>query len=264
MKKQTQNNGFAGQSDAEVRKSQKHEVNVQKNSLLYFQIGLILCLLGTFALLEMRFENTIIKPDFAELDAEIIDYQMNEVKVFVEQKVEEPKTQPTQKLTDTFIEKPDDYVETLEKNILTPDEPQVSPTPTVDPGKMTKIEDPKDELIPIAEVEFVPVFPGCEKFKLNSERHKCLNEKMNKLVQRRFNTDIAIDYGLSGTQRIFVEFKVDKTGNIKDIRTRAPHPKLEDEAKRIANKIPQMTPGKVGDNPVNVVYNLPITFKVRD
>jgi protein TonB len=47
---------IADQSTINVKKSQKHDANLRKNSSLYFQIGLILCLLGVYAIFEMRFE----------------------------------------------------------------------------------------------------------------------------------------------------------------------------------------------------------------
>ncbi|MFK7781258.1 MAG: hypothetical protein AB8B90_02805, partial [Psychroserpens sp.] len=56
MKNLKNPHSIAGQSNAKVQKSQKHDANLQKNSMLYFQIGLILCLLGTYALFEMKFE----------------------------------------------------------------------------------------------------------------------------------------------------------------------------------------------------------------
>lgn len=263
MKKQSQNINNAGQSGIEVRKSQKHEVNVQKNSMLYFQIGLILCLLGTFTLFEMEFETKTIEPDKAGIIPDIIEYQMDKIKVYKEEVKKEKKKAPSEELKDTFIEKKDDF-KTVEKKIFTQEDPVTSDdSDDFNPEDLDPVIDIPDE-VNVNMVEFVPIFPGCEKFELNSERRKCLNQKMNKLVQRRFNSDIAEGYGLSGVQRINVEFKVDKSGEITDIRARAPHPKLEKEALKVANKIPKMIPGKMGTTPVNVVYNLPITFKVEN
>jgi protein TonB len=79
MKKQSQNHKSVGQNAHDLRKSQKHEVNLQKNSTLYFQIGLILCLLGTFTLFEMRFESSEIKVVKSQPDDDLIEYAMNEV-----------------------------------------------------------------------------------------------------------------------------------------------------------------------------------------
>jgi len=174
----------------------------------------------------------------------------------------EIKKLPSKELIDTYIEEKDD-IEEAKEEIFTPEE-----NPTTDKPLDPDTYDPEIIEIPneihVNAVEFVPVFPGCEKYELNSERKKCLNQKMNKLVKRKFNSDIAVGYGLSGVQRINVEFKVDKTGAITHIRARAPHPKLEEEANRVANKIPKMIPGKMGTTPVNVIYNLPITFKVEN
>ncbi len=39
-------------------------------------------------------------------------------------------------------------------------------------------------------VEQVPIFPGCEKLSTNGERKACMSEKISKLVQRKFNTNI--------------------------------------------------------------------------
>ena len=61
MKKIKNSHSNAGQSTTEARKSHKHDANVQKNTTLYFQVGLILCLLAAHTLFEMRFENKIPK-----------------------------------------------------------------------------------------------------------------------------------------------------------------------------------------------------------
>ena len=39
-----------------------------------------------------------------------------------------------------------------------------------------------------------------------------MSQKITKFVQRKFNTDLAGDLGLSGRQRISVIFKIDKNG----------------------------------------------------
>lgn len=265
MKNKVKNNSIAGQSTAEVKKSQKHDVNLQKNSILYFQIGLILCLLGVFALFEMQFEKKNITPIVATIDNEFIDYQIDKVKVFTPNKKIEKKVekQPTSEvLKDKFKEDDSpDSKDDLEKKLVTTDE-QPNKGNTTGDDMPTIIEIPEE--VHVSAVQFVPIFPGCEKFELNSERRKCLNDMMGKLVRKKFDASIAEDYNLKGVQRIFVEFKVNTLGEIVDIKTRAPHPKLEKEALRLAHKIPKMQPGKIGTTPVNVVYNLPIKFKVQD
>ena len=55
-----------------------------------------------------------------------------------------------------------------------------------------------------------------------------------------------------------------KQGKIAEVRARAPHPRLEQEAARVVNKLPKMQPGKQRGKPVGVVYSLPITFQIQD
>jgi protein TonB len=110
----------------------------------------------------------------------------------------------------------------------------------------------------------VPVFPGCEKKKGNEGKKKCMSEKIAKFVNKKFNTDLAGDLGLSGRQRISVFFKIDKSGNIVGVGARAPHPGLEKEAKRVISLLPRMQPGRQRGKSVTVPYSLPILFQVQD
>ena len=91
-----------------------------------------------------------------------------------------------------------------------------------------------------------------------------MSDKISKVVQRNFNTSLAEEKGLKGLQKIDVQFKIDTDGSVIDIKARAPYSKLEDEAIRVMDKLPQMTPGYQGDQPIRVVYYLPIKFKIRD
>ena len=88
--------------------------------------------------------------------------------------------------------------------------------------------------------------------------------KISRLIQKKFNADLASPLGLSGRQKIDVQFKIDKTGKVTDIKTRAPHPRLEKEAERVIKIIPEMTPGRQSNKNVGVIYTLPIIFRVQD
>ena len=91
-----------------------------------------------------------------------------------------------------------------------------------------------------------------------------MSQKISKFVNKKFNTDLASDLGLSGRQRISVGFKIDRTGKIVNVFARAPHPGLEREAKRVINLLPKMKPGMQRGKAVTVPYSLPILFKVQD
>ncbi|WP_299109292.1 energy transducer TonB [uncultured Winogradskyella sp.] len=264
MKNSKKDFGFAGQSTTEAKKPQKHDANLQKNSTLYFQIGLILCLLGTYALFEMQFQEkkiNIIEDDIAQVDPVLIDY----VPPFIEEviKPKAPEPTPSIEIIDKVKVVKNDHPE-IKTIIKAPDEPVVSTQPAKI-GDIDVIEEPTDlEPIPFVAIEKVPVYPGCEKYTTNNKRKKCMSERITKLINNKFNTNIGYKYGLSGRQRIHTQFTIDKNGNITDIKIKGPHSALEKEANRVINKIPKMQPGLQREEPVGVIYTLPIMFEIRN
>jgi protein TonB len=86
-----------------------------------------------------------------------------------------------------------------------------------------------------------------------------------KFVQKKFDNELANDLGLdAGRQRISVQFKIDRSGNVVNVRARAPHPRLEQEAIKVVQQLPKMTPGKQRGKAVGVLYALPIVFQVEN
>lgn len=111
--------------------------------------------------------------------------------------------------------------------------------------------------------EHVPEYPGCEEFLTNKSKKKCMNKNVAAFIGENFNTDIALDENLLGKQRIFVMFKIDKTGLVKDIKAKAPHPALKREAIRVIQLLPQLKPGFQRGKPVIVPFAIPIVFQVN-
>lgn len=109
-------------------------------------------------------------------------------------------------------------------------------------------------------VENVPTYPGCENETNNTNKRKCFTEKINTLLARKFNTDIASDLNLTGKIRVRVFFKIDKEGNVIDVEARAPHKLLADEAIRFVNLLPKMNPALQRGKPVRVPFYLPINI----
>ncbi len=117
------------------------------------------------------------------------------------------------------------------------------------------------DVIPFAQIDQVPIFPGCENAK---DQKACMVEKITKHVNSNFNTSLSKNLGLEpGKKRVYVQFKVDKTGNIVDVKARGPHADLEEEAMRVVNGLPQMKPGEQNGKKVGVKYTLPITLVVK-
>ena len=252
---------FIRQNEQIAKKSQKHDVNLQKNSTLYFQIGLIGCLLFTCGLFEMKFETNV--PNYGDLPP-LVEPNYIDVPIIrpVEPTFEEPVEQKKSKQPQDYEVVPDD---TKLNPILTPvDIPVIDDNPPIDPDDVVVIEIPDDTPVLFISIQDAPIYPGCERFKNNDDRKKCMSEKISKLILRKFDTSIASDYGLTGRQRINVIFEIDKTGQVTNIESRAPHPKLDEEAKRVISKIPQMTPGRQHDKNVGVIYTQPIIFQIEN
>ena len=90
-----------------------------------------------------------------------------------------------------------------------------------------------------------------------------MNMFVNKHIGKNFNTSIA-DSLPPGKKRVFVQFKIDKDGIIKDIKARGPSAELEQEAKRVVATLPQFIPGKQKGELVVVPFSIPIVFQVAD
>ena len=255
------NHELIQQNEKIVKKPQKHDANLQKNSTLYFQVGLIICLLLAYGVLEMKFDTSTQNYALIEIeDDQEFYYDLNSI---VEEKPEvkevaKKKIKPKHIINPKFIP--------VDKEIVNPINYSIEP-PTVD--SPVKIKDiilaPKPRgPISIIGVEKVPIYPGCESAKTNDERRQCMSNKIAKHIQKKFNTDIASQLGLTGSLKIDVMFKIDKFGNTSIIETRAPHKKLENEARRVVHKIPKMIPGKQSNKNVEVLYNLPIRFNIQN
>lgn len=119
----------------------------------------------------------------------------------------------------------------------------------------------KETEIPFDSIEEVPLFPGCETVR-KSKRRDCFQEKMNRHIVQNFRyPEFAQKNGIEG--RVFIQFIIEKDGNIGGIRSRGPHGTLERAAERIIEKLPKMTPGYQKGLPVRVPFSIPITFRLQ-
>jgi protein TonB len=117
--------------------------------------------------------------------------------------------------------------------------------------------------VPFATIENVPVYPGC-KGTNNVELKNCMSAKISEFVNLHF--DMKKIEAMDLPPKIYrsaVQFKIDKQGNVVDVRARADYPEIENEAVRVVSNLPQMQPGKQRGEAVGVLYSLPIIFKVE-
>ena len=253
--------------NAEYTTSCKHEANLRRNPTLHFQVGLILALLVAIFFLEVKMPEKAYNPPVIDYDSEeaIWDEQFQVEKKVVEvvvPKIKEPVPAQPQ-LPDEATPVPNESV--LSETVLKGTTEVEPDTPLIDPNAVAYVEpDEPDEEVGFLVIEEVPLFPGCEGLDTNDDRKTCMSSKINKMINKKFNTSLGEKLGLNGVNRIFVQFTIDKKGNVTKVKTRGTHDKLEKEAKRVIKLLPQMQPGKQRSVPVGVIYNLPITFKIED
>ena len=238
----------------ELKKNSKADVS--KNASLYFAVGLALMLFLSYSALNHKtYDKSAI--DIGKLD---LDAELDEEIPLIDQLTPPPPPPPPPAAPEVIeiVEDEEEIEETVIESTETDQEEEIVEVEEIEVEEVVE-----DVEVPFAVIENVPEYPGCERGS-NAEKRKCMSDKIAKFVQRKFNTDLAGDLGLSGRQRISVIFKIDKNGNVTGVRSRAPHPRLEKEAARVINMLPKMKPGRQRGKPVIVPYSLPITFQVQD
>jgi len=111
------------------------------------------------------------------------------------------------------------------------------------------LEDP-ETTPPVITVEEMPSYPGGE-----SERLKFLKDH----IEYPKN---AAENGIQGT--IYFQFIVDSKGNITDVKIlRGIGGGCDEEALRVIKMMPPWHPGKQNGRTVRVLYNMPVSFKLK-
>jgi len=243
------------------RTTSKHDVNLRKNTVVYFQIGLITALLLAIFLFELKSPVSVYEPqDYGDIPTVSKDQWNEPIRREVPKEVQ-PKTE---EVSDLLPPEPVEAIVDFEPPIFEPQNPDASDSESIDESSFVKIPAPPVETTTFVAVERVPVFPGCEGLNSNEELKACMQEKMNRFINRNFDTGIGERYGLRGINKVDIQFTIDEFGNVVDLKTRAPHPALEKEAVRVMEKLPQMEPGKQRDRNVRVIYYQPIKFQIQN
>lgn len=238
----------------EVKKNPKS--NLENFSKIFMQIGLVLALFVTYAAIEQKtYEKTYGDLGIVNMNAEL------EEEIPITERVEpvKPKTPPPP--TPEKIEVVEDEKE-IEETII--ESTETDETEAVIVEEIEEVEEVEEvvEDVSFMIIEDVPVFPGCSGNK--EELKSCFSSMVQKHFSRKFDADLPNELGLSpGRKRVFIQFKIDKTGKIVDVMARGPHPKIESEVKDVMRQLPTMKPGRQRGKPVGVKYSIPFTLIVE-
>ena len=227
---------------------------------IFFQLGLVLTLLVIYTALEWKTMDRYVR-EFHD-----VTYEVEEViDIPLTQRIQEIKPPPPPPPAPERIEIVADEEE-IEETVLEStetDESEYVEVELLDNIEEVIEEEEVEKDIPFAIIEEPPIYPGCSGTK--EQMKQCMQDKINAHVTKHFNINLAQELGLSlGKKKVYVQFKIDKNGDIIDIRARGPHARLEKEAVRVVQMLPRMTPGKQRTRPVRVSYTLPITMVVLE
>ena len=238
----------------EVKKNPK--ANLENYSKLFMQLGLVLALLIIYLGIEYKtFDRDISDLGDANYQEEV------EEDIPITERIEQIKPPPPPPPAPEKIEVVEDEKE-VEETVLESTETDENEAVEVEEIEEVVEEEEVMEDVPFAIIEDAPVFPGCKGSK--AEKKQCLQDKIKKHVTKKYNVDLANELGLDpGKKKVYVQFKISKTGNITEIRARGPHKRLEKEAARVVQLLPKMIPGKQRGRAVGVKYTLPITLLVE-
>ena len=238
----------------ELKKNPKVDLN--RNTGLYFSFGLCLMLFVTWRALEMKtYEKQTY--DFEEI---IAQQEPEEDIPIVEMKnLPPPPPPPAAPVLIEVIEDDSEIEETVIESTETNQEEAIAET-IIDVDDVVVEEEEEDIVVPFAVIEQVATFPGCEGLS-KTEGRTCFNQKMNQHIQKHFRyPSTALELGVQG--RVYVQFVVDRKGNVTNIRMRGPDKTLEKEAQRIISLLPKFSPGKQRGKAVSMGFSIPINFKL--
>lgn len=225
--------------------------NINRNSGMYFVIGLVLVLLLTYLALEWK---TYERNQSWDLSIKVEDDIIEEA-VVLRKEIKTPP--PKQVKAPPVIEIREDDEEIIE-TFIESSESDIN-TEVISIDSIANVDDEEHEEIPFIVIEEVPVFPGCEK---SRDKRSCFQEMIRNHIKKNFRyPQLAQEMELQG--RVNVLFVIHTDGSIKDIRMRGPHKILEEEAARIIATLPNMTPGRQRGKEVKVPFSVPIVFKLQ-
>lgn len=232
------------------------KANLERHNKQFMLLGLALALIVIYVGIEWKtFERNIADLGIVDISAE------EEIDIPITERIQEIKPPPPPPPAPEKIEIVEDEAE-IEETIL--ESTETNENEAVEVEEIIEIVEEEEVIddVPFAIIENVPVYPGCKG--TNEQKKKCMVDEITKHVGRKYNTGLAGDLGLTpGKKRVYVQFKIDKTGKITNVMARGPHARLEKEAVRVVELLPDMTPGKQRGRPVGVKYTLPITLVVE-
>ena len=216
----------------EVKKNP--EVDLERKRSLFLQIGMVVALLLVLGALEYK---SYEKTDYSLGELNLDDLE-EEIIPITKQEVKPPPPPPP----------PPEVIEIVEDEVEIENEIEMEDTES-DEDEIIEIEEEDDEEFFMV-VENMPEFPGGDL-------------GLMKYIQKNVRYPaIAKEYNITG--KVYVQFIVDKTGSVTNVKVvRGVDKNLDAEAVRVVKSLPKYKPGKQRGKPVRVMFTIPINFTLN-
>ena len=225
----------------ETKKSNKS--NLENRRFMFFQLGAIIALTLTLVALKWKTADNLDFPEgtnISEYTGEI------ELIPITRPPVEQPPALPFVKTTLVIQDDFSNIIETDWKFDVDVDIDDIMSTMAI-----FNMDDEETDDTPFIIVEDMPEFMGGD-----------LNAFRKYVMSRLDYPQLAKDMGIQGT--VYICFVINSQGVLSDLRvTRGVDPLLDNEVLSVVKNTPKWEPGKQRGNPVNVMFNMPVNFRLN-
>ncbi len=220
----------------EVKKNPQANLELKRGSFMW--MGMLFALAVVLVAFEWKIFDKVAS-SMGDLQLEMVEEEI------IPQSIATPPPPPPPPQATTVIEIVDDEEEIEEELELDMEVDQHTEIEFIESAVEEVVE---EEIFTI--VEDMPSFPGGE-------------EALFKYLGQNIKyPQIAKEAGITG--RVFVNFVIDKEGNVTDVKVlRGIGGGCDEEAVRVVKNMPKWSAGKQRGKPVKVSYNLPIKFSLK-
>jgi periplasmic protein TonB len=221
----------------EAKKNPEVNLELKKGSFMW--MGMLFAMAIVLVAFEWKIFDKV-EGSMGDLQLELVEEEI------IPQSIAVPPPPPPPPQATTVIEIVDDEEEIEDELEL--DDMEVDQDTEIEYIESTTEEVVEEEIFTI--VEDMPSFPGGE-------------EALFKYLGQNIKyPQLAKEAGITG--KVYVNFVVDKDGNVTDVKVlRGIGGGCDEEAIRVVKNMPKWSPGKQRGKPVKVSYNLPIRFSLK-
>jgi TonB family protein len=122
------------------------------------------------------------------------------------------------------------------------------------------INTPENEIYQGGEITRIPIFEHQTYIDQHTDQRNFNSQIANHIRKQLRYPEIAQEMGIQGV--VYVNFKINKEGEVEKMRAKGPEPLLK-EALSIISKLPTFRPGTLNGQAASIAFTIPISFKLQ-